>query len=396
MRKSLAVWVMCLLLCIISLPVQAEEADDWEVSPVGQRVETANTETAQGDLEGTLENTGDSSEGSADVPETEQEGNMPALYYVAGAGLVLCAAAVLWYLLQRNRRKKTAAMEAPEEMPTGAPGNEPAPGPERGKISPSPIEVQKRLPPAMPVSENGSIGIVHHIGKRKEQQDTLGIVPFSGGLLAVVSDGMGGLSGGDMVSQKAVYTMMKQLEHVQSDFRENPLYEMLGQTNARINQMLGADQIYKSGATMLAVLICGNSFQWAAVGDSRIYLYGGNRLMQINREHIYKLHLIERAVNREIDFASVERDSQKDRLLSFLGMGDLKLIDGSLRPVEIYGGDKLLLMSDGVFNTLPEKEILRILETTANAQEAAARMERTVLSAGNPRQDNFTCVILDF
>lgn len=351
---------------------------------------------AQRDLEGTLGNTGSIPGESDNVPTLEPEEKMPAPYYLAGAGLVLCAAALFLYLLQRNRKKETAAIEEPEEISVGEPGNEPSPEPKREEISQPEIKIPKRLPPAMPVSENGSIGMVHHIGKRKEQQDTLGVVPSSRGLLAVVSDGMGGLSDGDMVSQKAVFTMMKQLEHVRSDYRENPLYEMLGQANAMVNQMLGADQIYKSGATMLAVLIWGNSFQWVAVGDSRIYLYCGHRLVQVNREHIYKLQLIERAVNREIDFASVERDSQKDRLMSFLGMGDLKLIDGSLRPVELYSGDKLLLMSDGVFNTLPEKEILRILETTANAQEAAARMERAVLSAGNPRQDNFTCVILDF
>ena len=77
-------------------------------------------------------------------------------------------------------------------------------------------------------------------------------------------------------------------------------------------------------------------------------------------------------------------------------MGELKYIDGSLRPVEVRQGDKVLLMSDGIFNTISEAEIMNILESTKNAAEAASLMEKRVLEASNPNQDNFTCIILDF
>ena len=137
-------------------------------------------------------------------------------------------------------------------------------------------------------------------------------------------------------------------------------------------------------------------FHWAAVGDSRIYLYCSRHLLQINREHIYKQQLIEEAVNKNISFGRAYTDPQRDRLISFLGMGELKYIDGSLRPVELRRGDKLLLMSDGIFNTISEGEIMGILENTPNAAEAAALMEKQVLEANNPKQDNFTCIILDF
>ena len=39
---------------------------------------------------------------------------------------------------------------------------------------------------------------------------------------------------------------------------------------------------------------------------------------------------------------------------------------------------------------------MNILESTKNAAEAASFMEKRVLEAGNPKQDNFTCIILDF
>lgn len=242
----------------------------------------------------------------------------------------------------------------------------------------------------------GSIGKVHHIGSRRNQQDTMGTASTSLGFLAVVSDGMGGLSDGEKVSQKAVQGMLQAAGKASVSGDENPLFMMLSEANEQVLKMLGPNQIYKSGATLLAVLVNNGRFHWAAVGDSRIYLYCAGHLFQINREHIYKQQLIGEAVNKNISFSRVNTDPQRDRLVSFLGMGELKWVDGSLRPVELKQGDKLLLMSDGIFNTISEGEIIRILESTGNAADAAARMEQQVLAAGNPKQDNFTCVILDF
>ena len=241
-----------------------------------------------------------------------------------------------------------------------------------------------------------TIGKVHNVGRRRNQQDTVGTASTRLGVLAVVSDGMGGLSDGEKVSQKAVQGMLQAAGRVAVPGDENPLFMMLSEANEQVLKMLGPDQIYKSGATLLAVLVNNNRFHWVAVGDSRIYLYCSGHLFQINREHIYKQQLIAEAVNKNISFSRVNTDPQRDRLVSFLGMGELKWVDGSLRPVELKQGDKLLLMSDGIFNTISEEEIIRILENTRNAVDAAALMEQQVLAAGNPKQDNFTCVILDF
>ncbi len=252
-----------------------------------------------------------------------------------------------------------------------------------------------RKPAALPDPAKGTFGRVHNVGERRNQQDSMGAALTRFGLLAVVSDGMGGLSDGEKVSQKAVQAMIEAAGRVAVSGSENPLFVMLSEANEQVLQMLGPEQIYKSGATLLAVLVNNGQFHWVAVGDSRIYLYCRHHLFQINREHIYKQQLIGEAVNKNISFNRVVTDPQRDRLVSFLGMGELKHVDGSLRPVDVWEGDKILLMSDGIFNTISEREILRILETTRNAAEAAALMEQQVVAAANPRQDNFTCLILD-
>lgn len=245
------------------------------------------------------------------------------------------------------------------------------------------------------LSEEDHIGKLHNIGNRKSQQDSLGITETENGIFAVVADGMGGLSDGDKVSQKIVMTMLQDAVVPGPSPVENRLFAMISHANHEVNRMLGAANQYKSGSTAIAILTEEDGFHWVSVGDSRIYLYRGQRLMQLNKEHTYEADLLCQAVNGEISFEEVKRNPKRKGLTSFVGMGELKLVDGSQRKVLKQKGDILLLMSDGVFNTLFEEEICQILSTSKNAKEMAEKMEGQVLSHQNPKQDNFTAVIIE-
>lgn len=239
------------------------------------------------------------------------------------------------------------------------------------------------------------IGKVHNIGRRSGQQDSLGVTAYRGGILAVVADGMGGLADGDKVSQKIVLTMMQDGTSLAGGSTEGRLYQMVAHVNSEVNHMLGMSDQYKSGSTLVAVLVEEGNFQWISVGDSRLYLYRGQRLLQINREHVYEADLLQKAVNQEISFREIAQNPQKKSVSSFIGMGELKQIDGSMRPVTTRQGDRLLLMSDGVFNTLSEEEICDVLSAGENAEQTARALENRVLACQNPKQDNFTAIIID-
>ena len=49
--------------------------------------------------------------------------------------------------------------------------------------------VRLPAPASMPDAAKGTVGTVHHIGRRKSQQDTFGVNLTNAGLLAIVSDG---------------------------------------------------------------------------------------------------------------------------------------------------------------------------------------------------------------
>ena len=258
-----------------------------------------------------------------------------------------------------------------------------------------------QAPQEQTVRENaGSNGIqvgqLHNIGARPYQEDSSGVSMLDDGILAIVADGMGGLSGGDKVSQKIVYTMLGYGDQLRPGYIDGALERMVHGVNETVNNMLGPDGLYKSGSTLLAVLARGNRFHWIAVGDSHIYYFHNGRLVQLNEEHNRGQELLHMAARGEITYEEARNAPKKNGLTSFIGMGKLKYVDKSLDSIPLVPGDRILLMTDGVFNALPDQTIEAVMNTYPNVQEAAAEMERLVIQRANPRQDIFTAVIIGF
>lgn len=240
-----------------------------------------------------------------------------------------------------------------------------------------------------------SVGKLHSQGKRSSQQDSFFVSPAemipTHGLLAIVADGMGGLSNGDRVSQTAVSTMADGFYNIKGE-PMLVLLALLEQANAAVNRLLGPAGRNKSGSTLVAGLIRDNQFHYLSVGDSRIYLYRGGELTQLNREHVFRNDLLLQAVNGEKTFQAAVSDKSGAGLTSFLGMGKLKYIDIPASPVKIHPGDQFLLMSDGVYNALTDAELK--LHLSKNPTDAAAAIGEAIETKGYTSQDNYTAVIL--
>lgn len=244
-----------------------------------------------------------------------------------------------------------------------------------------------------------SVGIVHNQGARPSQQDNQCVESVFGGagVLAVVADGMGGLSGGEKVSGRIVQDVHAAAPQFRPNTMDTILPQMVESICADINKLLGPEGIYKSGSTLLAVLSDGKKFSWASVGDSRIYLFRGGVMSQVNPEHnqLTTEWMPEVQAGRmSIQDAMNNPDGKK--LTSFIGMGKLRYLSASRSSIAIAPGDRILLMSDGVFGTLSDQQMAEILTKCPDVTQAASLMENQVLAAQARGQDNFTAVILGF
>lgn len=235
---------------------------------------------------------------------------------------------------------------------------------------------------------------LHEQGARKNQQDSFSVSQEelfqTHGLLAVVADGMGGLSDGDKTSQTAVAAMMNGF-YMADGRPENVLLSLLKQANDAVNAFLGTERLRSSGSTLVAGLIRDGAFYYLSVGDSRIYLYREHTLYQLNREHNYRYELYLDAINGRGSLKTAAEHPKGSGLTSFLGMGQLKYIDLPDQPIAVRPNDIFLLMSDGVYNALSEAELAAAL----NSKEGIADALRAAIQAkAYKNQDNYTAVIL--
>lgn len=235
------------------------------------------------------------------------------------------------------------------------------------------------------------------IGARDDQQDSYGMTDISQysqyGVMAVVADGMGGLANGKAVSSALVRTFVEGFGVVAAYPKcSDALLDLAIRANEQINRMLQGQE--RSGSTLVTALVKNGLLYFITVGDSRLYLYRGGALLQLNREHIYQEELAVKAVNRQVSIQQVSGDRQSQSLTSYFGIGKIPCVDRNHEGIKLLPGDRLLLSSDGVFGTLSVEQMEQALSLPL--QEAAQTMGRMVREAEKPYQDNNTGLILEY
>lgn len=240
-----------------------------------------------------------------------------------------------------------------------------------------------------------SAGKVSGQGDRQCQEDSLAFSPpelySEQGFLAVLSDGMGGMENGDLVSGTVTSSMMRQFSLSDGEPTER-LAELFDCANRKVNRVLGMARIGTCGATVVAGLFYQGKLYYASVGDSRICLYRNGELLQLNREHIYQNELILRMINGNGTFDEAKSHPHAAGLTSFFGMGQLKYLDLPAKPLHLLPDDCVALMSDGVYRSLSGEEICRAL--ALRAEDAAEEIGRMIEEKKILGQDNYSAIII--
>ena len=301
--------------------------------------------------------------------------------FAAGA----CVDILLLAMLRKNVRDHECSGEQPMEPPTPA------------EVHPVPITKETVEETVCPIP-GISLGKIHDVGRRDYQQDSFGqtAVLRNTGILAVLADGMGGLSGGERVSQKIVMEALTFGSTLQANQVPTALPGMVAGINRAVNQMLGPKGLYTSGSTVVSALITGNALRWISVGDSRVYLYRDGQLSQLSRDHDLLQDWMPDILEGKRSMAEALRDPNGRKLTSFIGMGELRHVDYNRTPIPLLPGDRVLLMSDGVYGTVSDAEIAAILRDCGSVQLAASHIGQRIMGAALPYQDNYTLIVLGY
>lgn len=230
------------------------------------------------------------------------------------------------------------------------------------------------------------------IGKRKRQEDSLRISrpAKDGALLCILSDGMGGHSGGNIASAIVVEKFDDAFAAARGAVKHR-MKRAIDTANDAIAERAAHDQgLHGMGATLVAAYFEKDELHWASVGDSHLYFHVDGVLQKLNEDHSMAPILDGMAADGKITQQDALSDPQRNALRSALSGDAIELID--FGKIVIQPGE-YLLASDGL-DTLNADEIISLIAN--NEPNGAEPLSRNIVAAvdnkNRDRQDNTSII----
>lgn len=237
------------------------------------------------------------------------------------------------------------------------------------------------------------IGQAQTKGERKEQEDSFATVLTDNKIMAVLADGMGGYSQGKLASSLAVNSFVRELSR---GGNIHPIEVFFRNTALLCNQkVLEKSKGKKLGTTLVAVMIDQGYLYWVSIGDSAIVLFRDKEFINLNQKQIFQRVLEAQYLSGQITESELLKNPKKKRLTNYIGHEAFREIEISNRCLKLKQGDKIILCSDGVYNSLSELEMEEVLSQNITPTQAAEAIIGIIKRKNVSNQDNATIIILE-
>jgi serine/threonine protein phosphatase PrpC len=236
------------------------------------------------------------------------------------------------------------------------------------------------------------------LGARGGQEDAV-LIDFPVGTdtgFAVLADGMGGHSAGDIASRQTVSHLYATLKLNSEAFADHTaelprlLKEGLSNANDAVRDHIRQHpRLHGMGTTLVCLAIVEGRAHWISVGDSPLYLLRNGELKQLNQNHSVAHDIDLMVKSGAMDAETARFHPDRNCLTSAITGGQIAQVDCPEDAFELRSGDMLLAASDGL-QFLDIGQITRIL--TRYRRRSAAEIAGHLLSAidalADPDQDN--------
>lgn len=205
--------------------------------------------------------------------------------------------------------------------------------------------------------------------------------------VAAVCDGMGGEAFGEYAAWQAVTALAEWSERLRLE------EDLDGQVRACVRDMNrricaeAARRGCRMGSTLVLAVLRGERADIYNIGDSRAYHFSRGELRRLSVDHTAAQALLSMGLKPS------EKGREHNQLTQYLGIPESELLlEASHGWTQLGRGDRLLLCSDGLSDTLEEREIALVLSDGAPPEVQALRLTRHAERAGG--RDNVTALVI--
>ncbi len=221
-------------------------------------------------------------------------------------------------------------------------------------------------------------------GRRPYQEDSIYSDALSDGrILVAVADGMGGHAAGEVASALALETLKASLE------AGIELGEAFRLANQQVHDRSKEPGKQGMGCTLVAVVVDGDRYLVANVGDSRGYRITAGGIERITQDHSFVAEAIKRGQSEEEATASQWRDA----LTRAIGTDTTVEVD-VFGPFTVENDTAFLLCSDGLYKAMEDSDIRGIFARSGGPKGAAQTLVAEAYERGS--DDNISVVIAEF
>jgi serine/threonine protein phosphatase PrpC len=238
-----------------------------------------------------------------------------------------------------------------------------------------------------------AIAHINRLGNRFQNEDRLIVAEDGDSIMLVVADGMGGHGGGDIAAQVLVDTLDQYFRR-----SKKPIASPRAFLRTAIEAAHG--NIIKAGkkqqppieprTTCVACIVQGSTVTWAHVGDSRLYLLRGDRILARTIDHSYVEELFRQGLISEADMLTHPKRSYITQCVGALNhLPDISYTERD----DLQQDDVLLLCSDGLWSELKDND-LRSLPGKSDLDAALNDLASRAESSAYPQSDNISAIAL--
>lgn len=229
------------------------------------------------------------------------------------------------------------------------------------------------------------------VGGRKINEDSNYHQESATHNLYVVCDGLGGHDKGEVASALVASVFESRFNEVVDANVET----FIGDSLQIAQDMLISEQIAQNAkedmkTTATAVLIRNDKIYRGYIGDSRIYVFNKNKVVEHTKDHSVPQMLV---MAREIKEKDIRNHPDRNRLLKVMGI-EWEEPRYQIEPVmETKDCQAILMCSDGFWELIDEKQMCKLLKKSNSVEEWVTNMAEVVKKNGaGTNMDNNTAI----